>query len=257
MLPRVLWLFSVLLAALAWPVCVFPAQAQLQAPNIRYQVVASYPHDTTSYTQGLLYLDGKLFESSGLYGRSDVHMSDLESGKVLARKAVPPQWFGEGLARIGQRLYQLTWQAGTGIIYRLPFLTRVAQFHYQGQGWGLAYDGQALVMSNGSATLKFIDPRSFAILRTIEVKDGDSPIDQLNELEYVDGALFANVWHESRIARIDPGSGRVTGWLQLGDLYTSGQFSNVMNGIAWDPLQRRLLVTGKRWPQVFALELLP
>jgi len=248
------WILLVVFLGWAPPLA---ARQQQAAPAMRFRVVASYPHDTASFTQGLLYLNGKLFESAGLYGRSDIRLSDLATGKVLARQPLAPTLFAEGLARIGQRLYQLTWRSGIGIVYRLPFLKPVAQFSFAGEGWGLAYDGRALIASDGSATLRFIDPDSFRVIRRLTVRDAGRPIDQLNELEYIEGALFANIWRQPRIARIDPASGRVTGWLQLGVLYTPVLPANVLNGIAWDPQQRRLLVTGKRWPRIYALELLP
>ena len=228
-----------------------------QIPNLSYEVIASYPHDSDSFTQGLVFLNGKIFESAGRYGHSDVRMADLKTGKVLARQEVPRKWFAEGLARIEQRLYQLTWKAGIGIIYRLPFLKPVGQFQYSGEGWGLAYNDQHLIMSDGTGTLRFLDPRTFAVVRTLKIRAGERSIDQLNELEVVEGVLFANIWGASRIARIDLSSGQVTGWLELESLYTPQGRVNVLNGIAWDPENKLLLVTGKFWPRVYALKLMP
>ncbi len=226
-------------------------------PNLSYQVIASYPHDSDSFTQGLLFLNGKIFESAGRYGHSDVRMADLKTGKVLARQEVSQKWFAEGLARIDQRLYQLTWKAGIGIIYRLPFLKAVGQFKYSGEGWGLAFNDQHLVMSDGTDTLRFLDPRTFAVVRTLKVQANGRSVDQLNELEVVEGVLFANIWGASRIARIDLKSGQVTGWLELEGLYKPKRRANVLNGIAWDPVKKHLLVTGKFWPKVYALNLVP
>jgi glutaminyl-peptide cyclotransferase len=236
-------------------VAALPAAAE-PAPRLEWRVVAAHPHDRQAFTQGLLMHDGVLYESTGLRGRSTLRAVDPGSGRVLREHRLAPDLFGEGLARVGDHLYQLTWQAGRGFVYALPDLRLLGDFTYPGEGWGLAADGDVLYMSDGSDRLRVIEARSFAERRRIAVRDDGAPVARLNELELIDGVLLANVWRTDRIARIDPGSGRVTGWLDLSGLLgpLAGPGVDVLNGIAWDPRARRLWVTGKLWPRVFVLE---
>ena len=223
-------------------------------------MVASYPHDSTAFTQGLLVQGDRLFESTGGYGESTLRVTDLASGRVLRQRSLARNLFGEGLALAGGRLYQLTWKAGVGLMHDSVTLEQVGQFSYPGEGWGLAASSQHLVMSDGSAQLRFLDLKDQRELRRIEVYDGGRPVAGLNELEYIEDSLYANVWPTDRIAIINPSSGQVRGWLDLSDilpLVFRHPRIDVLNGIAYDAEAKRLFVTGKRWPRLFEIEVLP
>ena len=227
------------------------------APLIEYRIVAEYPHDAAAFTQGLVYDGGALYESTGLRGRSSLRKVELTTGRVVRQRRLSDRLFGEGLALVGDTLYQLTWTSGRAFVVRLKDFSLVREHRYAGQGWGLAYDGARLVMSDGSATLRFRDPATFRIEREVDVREGARPVEALNELEVADGAVYANVWQSERVARIDPASGAVTGWLDLSPIIArerSAGTADVANGIAWDG--RRLFVTGKLWRSVYGLELL-
>lgn len=234
-----------------------PLRAGGGAPVLAHSVVAGYPHDTQAFTQGLLFHAGELFESTGLRGRSTLRRVELQTGRVLAQRRLPDGMFGEGLARVGEDLLQITWQAGVAFRWRLADFEPTGKHHYRGEGWGIASDGERLWMSDGSDTLVMRDPRSFAVLGRLQVHDEGRPVPFLNELEFADGALYANVWQSSRIARIDISSGQVSGWIDLaglpGPMHASAAV-DVLNGIAWDADGRRLFVTGKLWPRLFSLE---
>jgi glutaminyl-peptide cyclotransferase len=234
--------------------------AQGSAPvSIGYRIVATYAHDRSAFTQGLVYAGGVLYESTGLYGRSSVRRVDLKSGTVELIRALPGRYFGEGLTVFGARLIQLTWRSGTGFVYSMPDLQPVQEFRYTTRGWGLTQDGKHLIMSDGSASLYFLDPHGFEELRRIQVHDERGPVENLNELEFVGGVIYANVWQSARILRIDPASGRVTGFIDLSALMERmrGEPStDVLNGIAYIPGSGRLLVTGKQWPKLYAIELM-
>ena len=228
------------------------------APLIGYRVVATYPHDARAYTQGLVYADGALYESTGLYGRSSVRRVDLASGRAEIVRPLAGHHFGEGLTAFGDRLIQLTWRSGRGFVYRRDNLERIAEFRYATQGWGLTHDGAHLIMSDGSATLYFLDADRFSEVRRVEVHDAGTSVRLLNELEYVGGSVYANVWQSTRIVRIDPLSGRVTGIVDLSELVSrvrKSPHAGVLNGIAHIPGSARLLVTGKQWPELYAIEL--
>ncbi len=230
------------------------------ATDYGYRIVASYPHDTSAYTQGLLISGGRLFESTGGYGESSVRIVHLESGRVLRQRRLPDNRFGEGLALAGDRLLQLTWRAGIGYVRDVATLAPVAEFRYAGEGWGLALQDGNLVMSDGSAVLRFLDPATFAVRRTLRVRDQNGAVDRLNELEAVEGDLYANIWQTDRIAIINPSSGRVRGWLNLSGILPvvfQRPDTGVLNGIAYDPESRRLFVTGKRWARLFEIEVVP
>jgi glutaminyl-peptide cyclotransferase len=234
--------------------------AASSAPErLAVRVVGSYPHARDAFTQGLLWHDGHLYESTGLYGRSSLRRVDLQSGEVLERRALPPELFAEGLARVGDRLIQLTWQEHRAIVWTLDGLQRVREFAYEGEGWGLCYDGEHLVMSDGSDRLVFRDPETFRSVRSIRVRERGRPVDQLNELECVDGAIWANVWQTDRILRIDPHTGNVTGIATAGDLLDPDEreHADVLNGIAWIPERRHFVITGKLWPRLFEVEFVP
>jgi glutamine cyclotransferase len=237
--------------ATAAPALVYPIAAR---------IVARYPHDPGAFTEGLLWHDGALFESIGLEGRSEVRRVRLEDGKVLARATLPADQFGEGLALWNDTLVSLTWKAGIAHRWTAKTLKHLGSFRYTGEGWGLASDGQMLVQSDGSAVLRFRDPQSFAVRRELTVTANGRPVRDLNEIEVIDGAIFANVWHRNYLVRIDPASGAVTGLVDLSALVAEVCASDpeaVANGIAWDPVKRRLFVTGKLWPTLFEITLEP
>lgn len=231
---------------------------RIAAPKILdYEVVRSVPHDTSASTQGLLLHDGYYFESTGGYGVSTLRRVDPKSGKVLQRRHLPNAAFGEGLALRDERLYQLEWKSGEGFIYDRETFERIGNFSYEGEGWGLTWDGKHFILSDGTATLRFLDPDSFAIVRSMTVRDNRGPVDQLNELEWIDGKIFANRWHTDDILVIDPSSGIVEALLNLAALERPrpSDPESVLNGIAFDPETGLLHVTGKRWPRVHVLEI--
>lgn len=228
--------------------------------ELGYRVVQSFPHDREAVTQGLVVHRGELFESTGGYGTSSIRRVDLRSGRLLRKRPLAEELFGEGLTAVGNELYQLTWRAGLGLIYHSETLAQSGQFAYAGEGWGLAWDGTRFIMSDGSASLRFLDRETFQEAHRVQVRDGDQPIAALNELELVEGRVFANVWNTTRIAVIDPQSGQVRGWLDLEDILPAPfrtETVGVLNGIAYDAEEGRLFVTGKRWPRLFEIELIP
>jgi glutamine cyclotransferase len=233
-----------------------PAQGQL--PVYGYRIVNSYPHDPQAYTQGLIFRDGHLYESTGLRGRSTLRKVKLETGAIVQQEHVDEEYFAEGLTDWRDRLVQLTWQSGLGFVYDLASLRLQSTFRYSGEGWGLTHDQNRLILSDGSDTLRFLDPVTFVERRRLTVRDGNTPIGQLKELEYVRGEIYANVWHTDRIARISPASGRVLGWIDLTGLLSKAYQLDgeaVLNGIAYDAVRSRLFVTGKLWPRLFEITL--
>ncbi len=221
--------------------------------SLRVDVLRELHHDTSAYTQGLLWWDGSLYESTGRYGESRLRRLDPATGAVEQQVAVPPAFFGEGLARAGDRLIMLTWMAERALVYDLRSFDAVRTFRYRGEGWGLCHDGDRLVMSNGSDTLTFRDPESFDPVGAVRVTLRGRPRDQLNELECVDGAVYANVWQEEFIVRIDPASGRVTHQIDASGLLTRDEARgvDVLNGIAYQPDDGTFYITGKWWPKMF------
>lgn len=224
------------------------------APVAAVEQVRSYPHDSTAFTQGLLWRGGRLYESTGRYGQSSLRLVELETGRVIQRVPLGQQYFAEGIAAVGDSLYQLTWKEGVAFIWDPATLRQIAQVQYSGEGWGLTSDGRRLIVSDGSSYLTFVDPATFQVDTTLRVTDGGRPVDQLNELEWVKGEIWANVWYTQRIARIDPVTGRVKGWLDLSPLIPPvTDREAVLNGIAYDEAEDRLLVTGKLWPRLFEI----
>jgi glutaminyl-peptide cyclotransferase len=225
------------------------------APVLGYQVVNTYPHDRDAFTQGLLFRDGALFESTGLKGRSSLRRVRLETGEVVQQEKIDDRYFAEGLTDWGNRLVQLTWETNIGFVYDVKSFARLQTFTYTGEGWGLARDDRRLIMSDGTPTLRFLDPQTFKVIGQVSVKDGDVPVEDLNELEFVDGEIYANVWTTDRVAIIAPATGQVTAWINLAGLMPRGFTSGdaVLNGIAYDAQQRRLFVTGKLWPRLFEI----
>lgn len=225
-----------------------------------YEVVKAYPHDPEAYCQGLLFDGGQLYESTGRNGTSSVRRVELETGKVLQRTVLPVALFGEGLAKVGDRLIQLTWTSGVARVYDAATLVAQDQFEYEGEGWGLTYDGQHLIQSDGSEVLVFRDPKTFAEVRRVRVTDSGKPVTQLNELEMVEGEIWANVWKYDVILRIDPKTGNVVGVVDMTGIFdrrTVPDPDAVLNGIAYDPGSRRLFVTGKLWPKLFEIKVVP
>jgi glutamine cyclotransferase len=220
-----------------------------------FEVVAVYPHDPNAFTQGLAIEGGQLYEGTGLYGQSTIRKVDLTTGRVEKQRPINPMYFGEGIAILGGHLYELTWQNGVGIVYDLATFNQQRTFQYAGEGWGLTQDGKQLILSDGSSKLKFLDPQTFAVVREIDVRDHGAPVTKLNELEYVDGEIWSNVWYDDRIARISPATGEVLGWVDLSALYPKSARGSeaVLNGIAYDAAAKRLFVTGKNWPQLYEI----
>jgi glutaminyl-peptide cyclotransferase len=234
--------------------------AQAAIPVYGFMVKNTYPHDPQAFTQGLFFKDGYLYETTGLAGRSSVRKVELASGKVVQKKELAPEFFGEGSALVGQDIVGLTWTSHVGFVYDLKTFAMKRRFNYTGEGWGLASDGQHVYMSDGSADIRVLDPRTLEESRRIHVTAEGKPITQLNELEVVEGELFANVLGTDVIARIDPASGNVVGWIDLTGLLPPEKRGTtsadaVLNGIAYDSKHRRLYVTGKLWPKLFEIEL--
>ena len=223
-----------------------------------YRILHAYPHDPRAFTQGLIYVDGYLYESTGLNGQSTLRKEDLKTGRVLKEVSLPPQYFGEGLTNWGSTLIQLTWQSHVGFVYDRASFRLLRSFHYPWEGWGLTQDGRHLILSDGSDTLHFLNPTTFSQARSIRVSDNGALVKDLNELEYIHGEIYANVWMTDRIARISPATGHVLGWIDLSGLLP-GIFVRepgaVLNGIAYDPARKRLFVTGKLWPRLFEIQL--
>jgi len=230
------------------------------APVSGYKVVATYPHSTANYTEGFFYLDGLFYEGTGLERHSTVQAIEPATGKAVQQLELPPQYFGEGIVDWGPNLYEWTWKSHVCFVYDRFSLRPVKQFTYTGEGWGMTRTAKQIITSDGTATLRFRDPGTFAEVRSILVKDGSQVIDQLNELEYIKGEIYANVWHQDRIARISPRDGRVMGWINLSGILPEDQKVNaesVLNGIAYDAQHDRLFVTGKQWPTIFEIKLVP
>ncbi len=246
-----------LLAVLLFAAVVTAAQAKV--PEYGYRVVHVYPHDRSAFTEGLFYQDGFLYESTGLNGRSAIRKERLETGEVLQSRPVPPQYFGEGIVAWKDRLIELTWQSQVGFLYDLSTLAPFADFHYPGEGWALTKDDHRLIMSDGTPDLRFLNPDTLQEIGRVTVTDEGKPVRNINELEYVKGEVYANIWQTDRIARIDPKTGHVVGWIDLAGLLPEADRRaapvDVLNGIAYDAAHDRLFVTGKLWPKLFEIKL--
>jgi glutamine cyclotransferase len=227
-------------------------------PTFGYTVVRTYPHDRDAFTQGLQFVDGDLYEGTGLNGRSSIRKVNLETGAVLQKRDVPEAYFGEGITVWRRQILQLTWQSGVAFVYDRDTFAPIRTFRYRGEGWGLTHDGTSLIMSDGSDVLRVLDPMTFDTRRRLRVTASGSPVRELNELEYVKGEILANIWQTERVARIDPKTGNVTGWIELGGLLTARERAgtDVLNGIAYDAARDRLFVTGKLWPKLFEIKLI-
>lgn len=229
-------------------------------PVYGYQVVAKYPHSTQSYTEGFFYLNGMFYEGTGLTGHSQLLVTDPATGQVQQHRDLDPQYFGEGIVDSGPNILEWTWQSHVGWVLDRFSLRVLAQFTYTGEGWGMTRDAKEIITSDGTSTLRFRDPKTFKETHHIQVTDSGKPVDNLNELEYVKGEIYANVWHTDRIARISPQTGHIVGWIDLTGLLPPNQrvdSESVLNGIAYDAQHDRLFVTGKQWPAIFEIKLVP
>jgi glutamine cyclotransferase len=247
------WFAPLAAAVLALTSCQKSAPEQLG-----YQIISTRPHDPTAYTQGLQLTGGRLFESTGQYGESTLREIEPATGKILRKRPLAKTVFGEGLTIINREMFVLTWKENTAYVFEPDTFKPIRSHTYQGEGWGLTTDGKQLVMSDGSSDLKFINPKDFSVQKTLSVRDGALAIDQLNELEWVDGEIYANIYLSDRIARISPEDGRVTAWLDLAglrNLLSRPNRAEVLNGIAYDAKTGHLLVTGKYWPQMFEIKI--
>ncbi|MCK9296580.1 MAG: glutaminyl-peptide cyclotransferase [Desulfobulbaceae bacterium] len=256
-------ILCIVLVAGCWlrplPAALAADRAESQAvPVYGYEIVASYDHDPQAFTQGFCFDQGRLYEGTGLYGHSTLRRMTID-GRDLEVRALPAHLFGEGVTVFGERIIQLTWQSRTGMVWDRESLRFIRSFPYATEGWGITHDGHSLIMSDGSATLAFLDPESFTRQKTIMVTEGGQPVTRLNELEYIKGEIWANIWKEGRIARINPANGQVTGWVDLRGLalqYAPGDEDSVLNGIAYDRDNDRIYVTGKRWSRILAIRVM-
>ena len=223
-----------------------------------YDVINVYPHDPNAFTQGLVIDDGVMYEGTGLTGESSLRRVDIETGDVLQIHELPSEFFGEGITVFGDKIIQLTWQSEIGFVYDKNSFELLQNFSYPTEGWGITTDGTQLIMSDGTANLYFLDPKTFQTIGQVEVRNGTVPVNRLNELEYINGEVYANVWMTNKIAIINPHTGQVTGWIDLTGIYTpeTSNSNNVLNGIAYDAENSRLYVTGKRWSQLFQINLI-
>lgn len=226
-------------------------------PEYTYRIERVFPHDPSAYTQGLIYSKGIFYEGTGLRGQSSLRKVDAGNGLVLQIHELPDSYFGEGVTVYDGKIIQLTWQSKIGFVYDESSFIKLEDFYYDHEGWGITHDGQRLIMSDGTATLYYLDPHTFQITGKFEVVGDDGPVSQLNELEYIDGEIFANVWPTDRIARISPKTGKVTGWIDLSGLLGNDRTNetDALNGIAWDAENKRLFVTGKLWPKLYQISL--
>jgi len=256
--------------AYLWAACLFaakpaclaaqtpPQHGAVRTPEYTFRVVHSFPHDSNAFTQGLAFHDGFLYEGTGIKGRSSLRKVRLETGEVIQRIDLAPEYFGEGITFHQNQIIQLTWLSQTGFVYDAADFRLLRQFSYQGEGWGLAANGNEIFMSDGTPEIRVLDAATLTEKRRFTVLDGNKKIDQLNELEFVDGQLFANIWQTDRIARISRQTGKVLGWIDLKGLLSPMyrlEPGSVLNGIAYDPDLKRLFVTGKLWPMVFEIRL--
>ena len=224
-----------------------------------YKRVNSFPHDASAFTQGFVSHDGYFYEGTGLYGKSSIRKVAMETGRVLKQVDLATHYFGEGITIFENKIYQLTWLEKKGFFYQIDSFDSLGQFSYNHEGWGITHNGSELIISDGTATIRFVEPQTLELIRTIQVTSGDSPLKNLNELEYIEGKIFANVWLTDWIAIINPQNGNVTGRIDLTGLLDPADYTvntDVLNGIAYDKEQKRLFVTGKRWPKVFEIKLI-
>ena len=229
-----------------------------RTPTYTYEIVATYPHDPAAFTEGLFFHDGRLFESTGTVGTSWIREVDLTSGRVLRQRDLAKPHFGEGTIILGDKLYQLTWESGKAFVYDWKTFNPTGEFSYEGEGWSLTTDGTSLIMDDGTAVIKWRDPKTFAVQKSVVVTDNGESVMKLNELEWIKGELWANIWQSDQIARIDPETGKVTGWIDLSGILSAIDRTgkeDVLNGIAYDPARDKIYVTGKYWSKLFEIRL--
>ena len=246
------------ISATAYAIKFAEADGTSDTPVYGYKVVNTYPHNTDSFTQGLVFDKGILYESTGLNGRSAIQTVDLETGEIVKSKDLADKYFGEGIAVVGNKIVQLTWQARKGFVYDKKTFELLKTFKYETQGWGITYDGKYLIMSDGSNILYFMDPRTYKVRGKLEVYHGSRKVGKLNELEYIDGKIYANVWGTEKLAIINPKTGQVSAWIDLRGLLTKEDKKNridVLNGIAYNEENQKFYVTGKLWPKLFEIEI--
>lgn len=247
LLPALLCALSVIT-----PAHITPAQA-----DTPWKLVKTYPHDATAFTEGLFYHGGALYESTGLTGASDIRKVRLKDGKVMLRRIIERPYFGEGIVNWDDRIVSLTWRHRQGFVWKLADFAPAGDFRYEGEGWGLTQDGRSLIMSDGTAQLRFLDPDTLAEQRRVTVTWNGRAVDRLNELEWVHGEIWANIWYDTKIARIDPATGAVIDWIDIGPLRKAAGVTDsesVANGIAYDAARDRIFVTGKNWPRLFEIK---
>jgi glutamine cyclotransferase len=234
-----------------------PQKAERSIPILGVKILKTYPHDPHAFTQGLEFFDGFLYESTGETGQSSLRKVDLETGKVMQKTDLAPEYFGEGLTIFRGKIYQLTWLSKIGFVYDLKTFRKLRDFHYYGEGWGLANDGSNLIVSDGTNALRYINPETFEVARTLEIYAGKEAVTNLNELECIGNDIYANVWHANRIVRIDAGTGQVRDWIDLSAIAEKEQTEPeaVLNGIAYDSARHRLFVTGKNWAHLFEVRI--
>jgi len=266
---RLIWTLTIWIGVLLFQTACAPSIVKMTptpgatanlTEQMTYEVINVFPHDADAFTQGLVYLDGFLYESTGLYGESSLRKVVLETGVVLKQINLDPAYFAEGLTHWGESLVQLSWRERTGWVYDLDEFSLQDQFSYATEGWGLTQDGERLIMSDGSAYLYFLDPETFTILDSVLVTDDGAAVERLNELEYARGEVFANIWQTESIIRIDPETGEVLGWIDLSGILPAEartDQTDVLNGIAYDAELDRLFITGKRWPHLYEVRLVP
>ena len=232
----------------------------IEFSHYTYKIINTFPHDAQAFTQGLVFEDGNIYEGTGLYGRSSLRTVVLDTGEILRLHELPDRFFGEGIAILNDQIYQLTWKSNTGFIFSKETFEKTGEFSYPTQGWGLTHDNNRLIMSDGTSTLHFIDPKTLKEVDSIKVFDDSGPVRRLNELEYIDGGIYANVWQTNRIVVIDPVTGQVISDIDLTGLINPYEYNgtiDVLNGIAYDAENDRLFITGKLWPTLFEIELVP
>jgi glutaminyl-peptide cyclotransferase len=249
-----------ILLQLLFVICLGSGGVAMAAPIYSYKVIARYPHSTDSYTEGFFYLDGMFYEGTGKTGRSAVLVIEPKTGRIVQRRDLAPEYFGEGIVDWGPNIYEWTWMSNVCFVYNRASLRPVKQFTYSGEGWGMTRTAKELITSDGTATLRFRDPNTFKETHHIVVKEGNIRVDRLNELEFIRGEIYANIWHSDMIVRISPQDGHVIAWIDLTGLLPSDQKADaesVLNGIAYDAEHDRIFVTGKQWPAVFEIKVVP
>ena len=237
-----------------------PSSHKIRAQEYTFEIVRQFPHDSTAFTQGFSYYNGFFYEGTGREGQSSLRQTDPETGRLVRKVDLASEYFGEGITILGKEVIQLTWMSHVGFVYDLSDFHQLRTFNYRGEGWGLTTDGRDLFMSDGSTEIRVLDAATFAEKRRIKVHDGSRRVDQLNELEFVEGEIYANIWHSDRIARISPETGQVVGWIDLTGLlgpFYQREAEAVLNGIAYDGKGKRLFVTGKLWPKIFEIRVVP